>query len=202
MNDYEQIKVCSGDDGKLHIVDNYGFYMIGKGGHGAVFRIDEHRCIKVYANEEHAEIEKKAYLKAVGSPIMPALYETGPGYLVIEYINGPNLKDHLLDIASMPPAIAHELVNMLLEMDRLCFLRKDESLRHILLNNACKVKIVDHFYAYTQNDPFPLKMFRQLDEIGMLESFLNEGSNIAPMLFSDYQRNMPWLFKDKNVQRR
>lgn len=201
MNDYSKFKVSQEDGGKIYVVEACNYPLIGIGGHGAVFKIDAQRCIKVYAKEEYAEIEKHSYMKAAGSPIMPILYDTGPGYLVIEYITGPNLKDYLLGKAFMPPAIAQELVNMLLEMERLGFLRKDESLRHILLDNNCRIKIIDHFYAYSQYDPIPLKMFRQLDEIGMLESFIIEGSSIAPELFSSYRRNMPWFFNSNQDQR-
>ncbi len=195
MKDYDQIKVTFSDYGKLEIENSVNLPLIGSGGHGAVFKLDEQRCIKIYANEDIAEKEKQVYLRTLGSPIMPILYETGDNYLIIEYINGPNLKDFLLLQGVMPPYTVRELINMFLEMNRLCFMRRDESLRHILIKGDGKIKIIDNYYAFTLHDPAPVKFFRQLEKIKMLETFIKEGSVISPSLFKEFGEYMPEYFK-------
>ncbi len=195
MKDYEKIKVKLNDKRKLDIKNTVGLPLVGLGGHGAVFRIDEQRCVKIYISEEIAENEKQAYLRTLGSPIIPILYEIGNKYLIIEYINGPNLKDFLLQQGMMSRRTVQELVNMFLEMNRLCFLRRDESLRHILVNDDEIIKIVDIYYAFTLYDPAPVKLFRQLEEIKMLETFIKEGSIISPTLFAEFKKQMPEYFK-------
>ena len=202
MNDYKQISVTLNDNGRLDIENPDGLPLIGLGGHGAVFKLDEQRCIKIYTSEEIAENEKQAYLNTLGSPIMPILYEIGDKYLIIEYINGLNLKDFLLLKGKMPQAIVQELVNMFFEMDRLCFLRRDESLRHVLVNENEKIKIIDHCYAFSLYNPIPAKMFKQLEEINMLEAFIQKGSKIAPSLFEKFREKMPEFFFDSaNIRR-
>lgn len=201
MKDYKQIRVTLNDNGRLDIENPGNLPLIGLGGHGAVFKIDEQKCIKIYANEKIAENEKQAYLRTLGSPIMPFLYEIGCKYLIIEYINGPNLKDFLLLQGTIPRRIMQELVNMFLEMERLCFLRRDESLRHILVRNNEEIKIVDHYYAFTLYNPAPVKMFKQLKEINMLEAFIQEGSIISPALFEEFRKQMPEFFDNINIGR-
>lgn len=201
MNDYKRINVTLNDNGKLFIKNSQGFPIIGLGGHGAVFKIDEQRCIKVFTSEEIANNEKQAYLKTLGSPIMPILYEIGDKYLIIEYINGPDLKNFLLLQGNMPHGIVTELVNMFLEMDRLCFLRRDESLRHILVKGNEKIKIIDHYYAFNLFNPLPVKLFKQLEEIKLLEAFIEEGSKLAPTLFSKFKEKMPEFFTENNNNR-
>lgn len=194
MGDYRLIEVSLNSNDKLEINNPTDLPLIGKGGQGAVFKMDEDRCVKIYAKEKIAEEEKKAYLRTIGSPIMPLLYETGPKYIIIEYVKGPNLKDFLLNKGSMPREIAQELVNMFDEMKRLSFLRRDESLRHILLKDDKNIKIVDHTYAFTLKNPVPVKMFRQLNAIGMLDTFIKQGHNLAPDLFREFSREMPEFF--------
>lgn len=201
MNDYKKIDINLNDNGKLHIKDSQGFPLIGFGGHGAVLKIDEQRCIKVFLSEEFADIEKQAYLKTLGSPIMPILYEIGNKYMIIEYINGPDLKSFLLQQGNMPHGIVIELVNMFLEMDRLCFLRRDESLRHILVKEDQKIKIIDHYYAFTLFNPLPVKLFKQLEEINLLDVFIEEGSKLEPTLFSKLREKMPDFFTGNNSNR-
>jgi predicted Ser/Thr protein kinase len=196
MSDYKNINVTLNDNGKLYVKNPHGFPVIGMGGHGAVLKIDDQRCIKVFVSEEIANIEKQAYLETLGSPMMPILYEVGDKYLIIEYINGPNLKNFLLLQGNMPHSIVTELVNMFLEMERLCFLRRDESLRHILVKDNAKIKIIDHYYAFTLFNPLPVKLFKQLEELKLLEAFLEEGSKIAPTLFNKFRERMPEYFTD------
>jgi predicted Ser/Thr protein kinase len=194
MDDYRRISVTKDMNNKLLIKNPTNFALIGQGSQGAIFKLDSNRCIKVYESKDIAKKEKEAYLKALKSPIMPLLYETGYKYTIIEYINGPNLKDYLLEKGKISNEIALELVNMFKEMNRLNFRRKDESLRHILLNENKRIKIVDHVYAFTLKNPLPIKLFRQLEKLDMLDQFIEQGFDLAPELFKRFKKEMPGFF--------
>jgi predicted Ser/Thr protein kinase len=196
MDDYKLIEVTLDSNKKLNIKNPTSFTPVGKGGQGAVFKIDDYRCIKVYYDFDIALAEQNAYLKTQGSPIMPKLYEIGDKYIIIEYIGTRNLKDYLMEKGSISEKITQELVNMFSEMKRLNFLRRDESLRHILLNEDEKIKIVDHVYAFTLDNPMPVKMFKQLNEIGMLKDFIEQGKNQDSTLFKEFSEKMPEYFSN------
>jgi RIO-like serine/threonine protein kinase len=194
MDDYRFISVTQDLNKKLKINNPTDLLLIGQGSQGAVFKIDDYKCIKVYENEKIAEEERQAYLRTVGSPIMPLLYETGPKYIIIEYVNGPNLKNYLIKKGRMTKEITQELIKMFNEMKRLGFLRKDESLRHILVKANNEIKVVDHVYAFRLKNPMPVKLFKQLNEIGMLNMFIEHGFNVAPDLFKSFEKEMPEFF--------
>jgi predicted Ser/Thr protein kinase len=194
MEDYKQISVTSGSSKKLLINNPTSFVLIGQGSQGAVFQLDSSRCIKVYDSEAIALKERNAYIKSIGSPIMPRLYEIGYKYLIMEYIKGTNLKEYLLKKNKLPLEITKELIKMFYEMKRLRFLRRDESLRHILISDKKKLKLVDHVYAYSLKNPIPIKFFRQLSELGMLDQFIEQGHKLAPELFQDFRNGMPEFF--------
>jgi predicted Ser/Thr protein kinase len=196
MDDYKLIEVTLDSNKKLNIKNPTSFTPVGKGGQGAVFKIDDYRCIKVYYNFDIALAEQNAYLKTQGSPIMPKLYEIGDKYIIIEYIGTRNLKDYLIEKGRISEKITQELVKMFREMKRLSFLRRDESLRHILLNEDEKIKIVDHVYAFTLDNPMPVKMFKQLNEIGMLKDFIEQGKNHDSTLFKEFSEKMPEYFSN------
>jgi RIO-like serine/threonine protein kinase len=195
MDDYKLISVTLKSNSKLEINNPTNLPLIGQGGQGAVFKIDDNKCVKVFENENVANKEKSSYLRTLGSPIIPFFYEAGPKYIIMEYINGPNMKDYLLQKGRMTPEITKELIMMFNEMNRLGFLRKDESLRHILLKDSKKLKIVDHVYAFSLRNPAPIKLFKQLDTIGMLNMFIEQGLIIAPELFKEFRERMPEFFK-------
>ena len=194
MDDYRFIQVEENSNKKLHIYNPTSLPLIGQGSQGAVFKLDDNRCIKIYADKKIADMEKNSYAKGAGAAIMPLLYETGPKYIIIEYIKGPNLKEYLLQKGKMTEDIARELINMFYEMKSFGFLRQDESLRHILLKDNKKIKIVDHTYAFTLKNPVPVKLFKQLDAIGMLRDFIEQGTNEAPLLFREFSEKMPEYF--------
>jgi RIO-like serine/threonine protein kinase len=194
MDDYRQISVNSDLKKKLLINNPTNFVLIGQGSQGAIFKLDNSKCIKVYESEAIAEKERNAYTKSIGSPIMPMLYEIGYKYLIIEYVKGPNLKEYLINKNELPMEITKELIKMFYEMKRLKFLRRDESLRHILINDKNKLKLVDHVYAYSLKNPLPIKLFRQLNEIDMLNQFIEQGHKLAPELFQEFRNGMPEFF--------
>lgn len=194
MDDYKLIRVTLDSNKKLNIKNPTNFVLVGQGSQGAVFKLDNSRCIKVYESEKIAEQERNSYLKTIGSPIMPMLYETGHKYMIIEYVEGPNLKEYLIKKGKMNTEITQELINMFLEMRRLNFLRRDESLRHILLKDYRKVKIVDHVYAFTLKNPFPIKFFKQLKMIEMVDMFIEQGFELAPELFEEFKIEMSEFF--------
>jgi predicted Ser/Thr protein kinase len=194
MDDYRQISVTSGLSKDLLINNPTSFVLIGQGSQGAVFKLDSSRCIKVYESEAIALKERNAYIKSIGSPIMPRLYEIGYKYMIMEYVKGSNLKEYLLNKNKLPLEITKELIEMFYEMKRLRFLRRDESLRHILINDKNKLKIVDHVYAYSLKNPIPIKFFRQLNEIEMLDQFIEQGHRLAPELFQEFRNGMPEFF--------
>lgn len=195
MDDYKLISVTKDLNKKLIIKNPTNFNLVGQGSQGAIFKLDDSRCIKVYESEEIALQERNSYFKAMGSPIMPMLYETGHKYMIIEYVVGPNLKEYLIKKGKISNQISQELINMFIEMRRLNFLRRDESLRHILLKDDRKVKIVDHVYAFTLKNPFPIKFFKQLKMIAMLDVFIEQGFELAPELFEEFKIEMPEFFK-------
>lgn len=85
MSDYSRIKVMMGSDG-LIINNPTSLPLIGKEHQGAVFKIGEDRCIKIFVKQENLLKEKEVFLKAKGLPFMPEYYGSGPNYIVMEYI--------------------------------------------------------------------------------------------------------------------
>ena len=194
MKEYLKIQVKEIDNKKLEIINPTEYPLVGQGSQGAIFKLDNKRCIKVYGNSKIAEREKDAYAKGAGASFLPILYETGPLYIIIEYIQGPNLKQYLKEKGKLPLWAATELIQVLKEMRLYGFWRRDESLRHILVKDEQKIKIVDHVYAFSLKNPYPVKLFRQLDEIGRLQEFLYQVEAQDAILFEELKGAMKDYF--------
>jgi len=186
MEDFKRINAAHGPSIEL-IVDNpTNLKLIDKGAHGAVFKLSNDKCVKIYAEERNAELEANTYRRVQGSEIVPKLYDVGSNYIVMEFIEGISLSKYISDKKEISFNISQKLVFLLKEMRRLGFTRLDSSLRHIIITSDGRLKIIDLVYAYVRNDTMPNKIFTELEKIGLGKSFLEHVKQIDITLFNEW----------------
>lgn len=186
MDDFRKIKVVRESTISL-IVDNpTELKLIGKGAHGAVFKLNKDKCVKIYADTHNAEKEAGSYKIGQGSDIVPRLYEVGENYIIMEFIEGISLWKYLSDKKEISFDISKKIVLLLKEMNRLGFTRIDSSLRHIIFTNDEKLKAIDLVYAYIRNDKNPVKIFTELKKLGLVKQFMNQIKIIDIELFNKW----------------
>ncbi|WP_226086284.1 hypothetical protein [Mesobacillus sp. S13] len=178
--DYRNIPVTSGGSGKGVKVDSaVSQPLIGKGHQGAVYRISEDKCVKIYGKPDHCKQEKEVLLSNQDLPFIPKVYETGQNYIVMEYLRGANLNQYLKKQDSLSEEITKRLLDILTAMKNSGFKQIDAPLRHIFLTNQ-GFKFVDHVYSYTRVQDRPLELFQNLHERGYLEAFLEQVKALDP----------------------
>ena len=195
MKDFTNIRVEKSKDGILVIQNPTQYPLVGQGRHGAIFRLDAEVCVKIYADASEAEIEGNVYKKINGSPIIPQIYEVGRNYIVMEYIDGPNLRDYLIQKGRISSDVTTKILALFYEMKRLGFARMDEALRHILVTKEITLKIIDNYYAFMIWSPYPVKLFKGLEEIGLLKPFLEKLSKIDKDLYEYWKEGVPPYFE-------
>lgn len=184
MYDLSAITIKPGTDTKIIVENKSNYPLIGKGAHGAVFKVDEDKCVKIYVDKSYCKSESKVYTIAQNSPIVPRLYEVGENYILMEYVNGLSLDEYLKKKGRVSSRIAKQMVFMIREMERLGFTRIDSALRHILLDKYKNLKVIDIIWAYTMEASIPSKMFRELEELGFLKEFILKVREIDSNLYS------------------
>ncbi len=178
--DYRNIPVSSGGSGKGVKVDSAVTQpLIGKGHQGAVYRIAEDKCVKIYGSTDHCRQEKEVLLKSKDLPFIPKVYETGPNYIVMEYLLGPNLNAYLKKQLQLSEDISRRLLDILTMMKQSGFKQIDAPLRHIFVTNN-GFKMVDHVYSFTRVQDRPLELFQNLHERGFLDTFLEHVKVMDP----------------------
>ncbi|WP_245243420.1 hypothetical protein [Mesobacillus selenatarsenatis] len=178
--DYRNIPVTSGGSGKGVKVDSaVSQPLIGKGHQGAVYRISEDKCVKIYGKPDHCKQEKEVLLSNQDLPFIPKVYETGQNYIVMEYLRGANLNQYLKKQDRLSEEITKRLLDILTAMKNSGFKQIDAPLRHIFLTNQ-GFKFVDHVYSYTRVQDRPLELFQNLHERGYLEAFLEQVKALDP----------------------
>jgi predicted Ser/Thr protein kinase len=187
MVDFRLIKVTKGP--KTLLIDNPTNYpLIGMGAQGAVFKLSEERCVKVYSNTLQAQMELEALKAGQHLPFFPRLYEYGENYIVMEYFNAPTLKEYLRNNTYIPESITKKLLNILSEMKKAQFTMVDAPLRHIFVLENEELKVIDHVNAFKRVHPVPLKLLRDLNMMLLKESFLSLVKKMEPGTYKMWQQ--------------
>ena len=183
LSDFKSIVVTSGKP--VNIISNPTKYpLIGKGLQGAVFKLSNEQCVKIYSKEKYCHREG-IVLQTIGrdSVIVPKVYEVGPNYIVMEYLTGPSLRDHLEASGEVSKQISEQIIDLIKELRRLEFSRIDFMLRHCIFNKEGHLKIIDHVNSFKVKRSNPNLLLKELKQLGLLPSFLEHVKNIEPNLY-------------------
>lgn len=187
MEDFRLIKVTKGP--KTLLIDNPTNYpLIGMGAQGAVFKISEERCVKIYSNTLQAQMEVEALKAGQHLPFFPRLYGYGENYIVMEYFNAPTLKEYIRNCTFIPESITRKLLFILGEMRNAQFTMIDAPLRDIFVLENEELKVIDHVNAFKRIHPVPLKLLRDLNMMLLKESFLSQVRKLEPDTYKTWQR--------------
>ncbi|WHH58363.1 hypothetical protein [Petroclostridium sp. X23] len=190
MDDFRLISVTR-RAGKTVEFDNPTHYeFIGKGSQGAVFKLSPSRCVKIYALPEHRKIESKTYMAMQNSPIIPKLYEVGPNYIIIEYVEGSTLEEYLEIKHTITEELVRQILFMLKEMKRLGFTRLNVRLRHVVVSKQGVLKIIDHVNSFRATERRPIRLFDKLKELGLLKPFLKQVKKIDKKTYREWKKSM------------
>lgn len=192
-DDFKLIKVdriVQNGEKELIIHNPTNLKLIGEGSQGAVFQLSEERCVKIYVNPNAAIKEGKALEAARETNIVPKVYEVGPNYVIMEYLKGTNLKDHLKTTKELPESFTKQIIMIRKELKRVGFIRIKTSIGHFIVTEGNVLKAIDHSDGLTMNDPYNPKMFRDLKKLGLLNTFLEQAKQIDPESYEDWHKNI------------
>lgn len=187
--DFRKIIVQHGGSGNGVKIDSaITQTLIGKGHQGAVYRVSEDQCVKIYGKTEHADQEKNVLLSSQDLPFIPKVFETGPNYILMEYLSGPDLNTFLKKQSVLSEDITRRLLYILKKMKKSGFKKIDAPLRHIIITGN-GFKLVDHVYSFSREQKIPLELFKNLEERNFLDSFLEQVKAIEPNTYAKWKKN-------------
>ena len=125
------------------MIDNpTNFTLLGAGKQGAVFRIDEKRCVKIYFDSESPV--KELYNLQLGGKagICPKVHFWDKNYIVMEYMNSPSLIDYLSH-NPLTEQLTRRILHLLDAFEQIGFNRFDHAGRHIFVTPNDNLKVID-----------------------------------------------------------
>ncbi|MGE5677298.1 MAG: hypothetical protein ACM3ZR_04495 [Pseudomonadota bacterium] len=191
MNEFEKIRITHGPSIELMVDNPTKLKLVGKGAHGAVYRLSYDRCVKIYADKDIALMEANAYNMAGHSAIVPKVYEAGDSYLIMEYIQGVSLAEMLSEKKEITFQLSVKLTGLFKEMKNLGFTRLDASLRHIIVTPENSLRLIDLVHAYEQDEAYPKLAFVELEKLSLLTVYFAHLEKIDQELYKKWlERNV------------
>lgn len=179
MKDYEMISVIERYNDTVMIKSNPTNYpLIEKGWQGAVFKLSDERCVKIYARTHIASGEADAYKRIQGSTIFPKLYEVGPKYIVMEYIEGLTLEKYLKRKNYISESITKQILLLLEEIKKLDFKEIDFQLCNVIVMNDEILRLIDIANSFKIQKKHPELLYKGLNKLGLLGMFIRQVKKI------------------------
>ena len=193
MNDFEAIRVERIDtinEKKLSIYNPTSYKLIGHGIRGAVFQLDDTRCIKISANPKDTIREAHALEIAKNLPFVPKVFEVGPNFIIMEFIKGIRLKDYIRRRKTLPEKYSKQILECIQGMKAIGFTKIHLKLSQILVTDEDELKFVDHSGAFTSLEPIPLRLLNELKKAELLHVFLEHMQNLDPEMYSNWAEKL------------
>lgn len=161
---------------------------IGKGMHGAVYKIDEHRCIKIFKKKETCQNEIETLSMAQNNKLFPKLYDFGERYIIREFIEGIELDKHL-KTNPLTLDLSRKLIEVYEALGQVGYRRQDTALLHIFINSKGDLRVIDTAKAMHKSTKYPKIILDDLKLLGLKETFLENVKQLRPELYVFLTKN-------------
>ncbi|NHN28989.1 hypothetical protein [Paenibacillus agricola] len=182
----------------IEIENPDGFRLIGKGKQGAVFQIDERRCVKIYYHSKSCQRELHTLKLGAKAGICPEIYYWDTQFIVMEYLTAPTLFDYIQQ-NGMTRELSERLVTLLDTFEQVGFNRFDHSARHIFIMPGDSMKVIDVVHMIK---PTPVYLAKKLiGDMGMYgHDFVNFVRELSPKWYGHWSNH--WEFEEVMSQLR
>ncbi|WP_223594061.1 hypothetical protein [Neobacillus bataviensis] len=186
------VKRSVDENGKKRLIINNqtNYRLIGKGVQGAVFQLDEKRCVKFYVMKYFIDSEIRAYRLAKGLSFIPRIFEHGPNFIVMEYIEGPTLFQYLEKTKHLKKSISRQILKIHKKLTKIGFTRIESKLGHFIVSEGEVLKFIDHSDAFSYKQPYPNELFADLKKLKLLHVFLEHAKEIDPDLYDEWGKKV------------
>ncbi len=161
---------------------------IGQGHNGIIFMLSNKKIVKIFRKITAWEDESYILKRVNRSRFFPKIYESGPKYIIREYVDGIRLDKYLVT-NNINDKICEELYDMLKEFEKLNFTRLDIRCKDLFVQKDYSIKIIDPKNNYKKVVMYPRHLMKGLEKREALDYFL---SYVEKKSFGDY---IFWKYK-------
>lgn len=161
--------------------------LVGKGGHGSIYRLDDTRCIKECKEEAFMKMEYRVLEHSKHFSHFPRVYACRGKRMIREYFEGPNAETHIKK-NGLSKEFAKKLLELIEIFRQLGYTRIDCQLRHVIVVRGERLKFVDPTRYMDKVSKHPLILMRELKKLRCKKTFLEYVKELRPDLFEKWKK--------------
>jgi len=196
------IQVINQRNADVDVVNPTPLELIGKGRQGAVFKVNDDVCVKVYGDPDDCEREHHALSLGQKTSLLPRIYGKGPNYIMMEMVKGITVREYLQS-QPLTRELSLKLIEMLVTFKKIGYQRIDHHKRQIYIQPDGSLKVIDVGRTVWRNYtyPYPRKLLTSLGN-DCKETFLAHVKEFAPDLYKEWLHYMHMENLARNIYHR
>ncbi|WP_428909491.1 hypothetical protein [Niallia sp. Krafla_26] len=181
-----KIKVTNLPYADVEVENHSPLKMIGKGRQGAVFKVNDDICVKVFGNEEDCEREYYALSLGKHTDLFPMVHDKGPLHIAMDFIKGVDLREYLQS-QPLTEELSFKLIQLLITFKEIGYERIDHHKRQIFILPNGHLKVIDVARTVWRDRvyPYPRKLINSLGE-EYKKTFLSHVQKLSADLYAEW----------------
>jgi RIO-like serine/threonine protein kinase len=140
-----------------NIMRSSGF--LGKGNNGVVYRIDDHKIIKIFNDKKVCKTEYIILKSSMGYPSFPKVFDYGDYFIVREFVDGIRL-DKYLNYNPLNEKLVRSLVDLIDDFKELGYKKLDIRCKDLYVQDDFSIKVIDPKDNFDREMPFPRHLMK------------------------------------------
>ena len=140
-----------------NIMRSSGF--LGKGNNGVVYRIDDHKIIKIFNDKKVCETEYIILKSSMDYPSFPKVFDYGDYFIVREFVDGIRL-DKYLNHNPLNEKLVRSLVDLIDDFKELGYKKLDIRCKDLYVQEDFSIKVIDPKDNFDREMPFPRHLMK------------------------------------------
>lgn len=171
---------------------------LGKGNNGVVYKIDEHKIIKIFNDEKVCKKEYEVLIKSKRCNSFPKVYGYGDFYIIRDFVDGIRL-DKYLRHNDLNLELTKSIVNLMKDFKRMHYKKIDIRCKDLYVQDDFSIKVIDPKNNFDREVPYPRHLMKGMHKRDKLDQFLFYVSRIDKHLYKLWSEKVS-LYLEKGIK--
>ena len=159
---------------------------LGKGNNGVVYRIDTHKIIKIFNDEEVCKTEYEILKASMHCAPFPKVFDYGDYFIIREFVDGVRL-DKYLNHNPLNQKLVISLVDLINNFKELGYKKLDIRCKDLYVQGDFSIKVIDPKDNFDRYMPFPRHLMKGILKRNSIGEFFYYLQKIDNSLYESWR---------------
>ena len=171
---------------------------LGKGNNGVVYRIDEHKIIKIFNDEKVCKKEYEVLVRSKKCHSFPKVYGYGRFYIIRDFVDGVRL-DKYLRHNDLNFELTKSIVKLMKDFKKMHYRKIDIRCKDLYVQKDFSIKVIDPKNNFDRDVRYPRHLMKGMHKRNKLGQFLFYVNAIDTHLYEHWSEKVS-LYLEKGIK--